>query len=268
MKFISAAVAALAVLAAIDSHAQAPQPSPGLRIIVIEGEDAVNIIQQKTAVRPIVEVRDRNNLPVAGVVVLFTIQPGGGGASTAAFANGQSVFTATTNASGRAISSGLQTLRAGDVQISIQANYQGQAATQTIRQTNFATRQAAIDAGRTPPPNPGGALTTVGTVGGITAAGLGGALVIKETTKNRGCRSQADAALARITDAVEACADNRNAPQCNPAAQQASSSLGEWCSCDGPANVDTALAREGVSLQQLDAAAGALPRVPFPASCR
>ena len=56
---------------------QAPPAQPGgLRIVVIEGEDAVNIIQQKTAVRPIVEVRDRNDLPVAGASVLFTI--GGG----------------------------------------------------------------------------------------------------------------------------------------------------------------------------------------------
>ncbi len=33
----------------------------GLKIVVIEGEGAVNIIQQKTAVSPLVEVRDRNN---------------------------------------------------------------------------------------------------------------------------------------------------------------------------------------------------------------
>src|SRR6187549_1265035 len=105
MKFISAALAALAAIAAIDSQAQAPQPAPALRINVLEGEDAVNIIQQKTAVKPVVEVKDRNNLPVAGVVVVFTIQPGAGGASTASFANAQSVFTATTDATGRATSS-------------------------------------------------------------------------------------------------------------------------------------------------------------------
>ena len=53
------------------------QQAPSLRIVVLEGEGAVNIIQQKTAVRPLVEVRDRNNLPVAGATVTFTI--GGGG---------------------------------------------------------------------------------------------------------------------------------------------------------------------------------------------
>jgi hypothetical protein len=42
------------------------QSQPALRIVVIEGEDAVNVIQQKTAVAPVIEVRDRNNLPVPG----------------------------------------------------------------------------------------------------------------------------------------------------------------------------------------------------------
>jgi hypothetical protein len=40
-----------------------------LRIGVVAGEGAVNIIQQKTAVAPIVAVRDRNNLPVSGATV-------------------------------------------------------------------------------------------------------------------------------------------------------------------------------------------------------
>ncbi len=53
------------------------QQAPSLKIVVLEGEGAVNIIQQKTAVRPLVEVRDRNNLPVAGASVTFSI--GGGG---------------------------------------------------------------------------------------------------------------------------------------------------------------------------------------------
>ena len=50
--------------------------SPGLRIVVIAGEDAVNIVQQKTAVAPIIEVRDRNDQPVAGAVVNFAIRGG------------------------------------------------------------------------------------------------------------------------------------------------------------------------------------------------
>ena len=47
------------------------QVQSNLKIVVIAGEGAVNVIQQKTAVAPIVEVRDRNDQPVAGVVVTF-----------------------------------------------------------------------------------------------------------------------------------------------------------------------------------------------------
>ena len=43
-----------------------------LRIVVVEGEAAINIVQQKTAVSPVIEVRDRNNQPVAGAVVRLT----------------------------------------------------------------------------------------------------------------------------------------------------------------------------------------------------
>src|SRR5438093_11966874 len=85
----------------------------GLRIVVVEGEDAVNIVDRKTAVRPVVEVRDRNNLPVSGATVQFTIQQVGGAARGAAFANGQSVMTVTTDAAGRALSGHLQSLPQG-----------------------------------------------------------------------------------------------------------------------------------------------------------
>src|SRR5262245_60598590 len=40
-----------------------------LQIVVIAGEGAVNIVQQKTAIAPVVEVRDRNDQPVAGAVI-------------------------------------------------------------------------------------------------------------------------------------------------------------------------------------------------------
>ena len=68
------------------------QPSGNLKIVVIAGEGAVNIIQQRTAVAPIVEVRDRNNLPVSGASVTFSV-----GGSGATFGSG-STLTVVTNA--------------------------------------------------------------------------------------------------------------------------------------------------------------------------
>src|ERR1700685_1731831 len=62
----------------------------GLRIVVLEGEDGVNIIKKKTAVKPVVEVRNRNNLPVGGAVVTFATPTHGAGAL---FLNGSRSIT-------------------------------------------------------------------------------------------------------------------------------------------------------------------------------
>ena len=80
---------------------QSPSGREALRIVVIEGEGAVNIIQQKTAVAPVVEVRDRNNQPVAGAMVRFAITRG-----RATFA-GARTLTVATDVAGRAAVSGL-----------------------------------------------------------------------------------------------------------------------------------------------------------------
>ena len=156
----------------------------GLRIVVIEGEDAINIIQQKTAVAPVVEVRDRNDLPVSGATVTFAIS----GGNTATFAGGVQTLTVTTNAAGRAVVGALNPLSSGVVQINVQAAFQGQTAVAAIAQTNVLTaaEAAAVSgaggaaSGTTAPGGAAGAGggglsgTTLGVVGGAAA---GGALV-------------------------------------------------------------------------------------------
>ena len=92
----------------------------GLRIVIVEGEDAVNIVQQKTAVAPVVEVRDRNDQPVAGVAVRFAIRNG-----RATF-NGARTLSLTTNAAGRAAAAGLTPTGSGALQIAATAAFQGQ----------------------------------------------------------------------------------------------------------------------------------------------
>lgn len=155
--FLSAALLALANQAAAQESA--------LRIVVVKGEDAVNIIQQKTAVAPVIEVRDRNNLPVPGVAVTFTI--GGPGASF----GGLSTLTATTNAAGQAAAAGLTPTVAGAVQINATALVQGQALTATITQTNVLTAaQAAGAAGATGGATGGATSGSTGATGGAVAA--------------------------------------------------------------------------------------------------
>jgi hypothetical protein len=138
------------------------QQASGLKIVVLAGEGAVNIIQPQTAVRPLVEVRDRNNLPVAGATVTFSI----GGGSGAAFAGGAQTLTVTTNAVGQAAASGLTVISSGAFQIQVQAEYQGQLATAAISQTNFATAAAAAQAAAGT-----GTGGTTGAAGGAAAGG-------------------------------------------------------------------------------------------------
>ena len=145
---------------------QSTQPS-GLRIVVIEGEDAVNVIQTKTAVAPIVAVRDRNNLPVSGVTVTFAIN-----GNAASFAGGAQTISVVTNAAGQATAAGLTPVAAGPVQISVGAVVQGQPLTVTIAQTNVMTAaQAATGAAAAAGAAKGISATTIGIIGGAVAAG-------------------------------------------------------------------------------------------------
>jgi hypothetical protein len=106
-----------------------------LKIVPVNGEDAINIIKKKTAVKPVVEVRDQNNLPVAGASVTFLLPTSGPSGS---FANGGKVLTVTTDQNGRAA---VTALRANDVagpyRINVTASSPGKtSATITVAQSN------------------------------------------------------------------------------------------------------------------------------------
>jgi hypothetical protein len=132
-----------------------------LRIVVLAGEGAVNIIQQKTAVAPVIEVRDRNNLPVSGATVTFSVSGTG-----ATFGSG-STLTVVTNAAGQATAAGLTPTAAGALQVNVTAAFQGQLATAAVTQTNFVTAQAAAAAGA-------GGGTSAGTTAGAGTGAAGG----------------------------------------------------------------------------------------------
>ena len=147
--------------------------APGLRIVVLEGEGSVNIIQQKTAVKALVEVRDRNNAPVSGASVTFAVT-GKGGATVA----GSQTVTVATNAAGQASLTGMTPASSGGLQISVSASSNGVTATTTITQTVFATAAAAAGATAAVAGGAaaGGGLSTgaiVGIVGGVAAVGGG-----------------------------------------------------------------------------------------------
>ena len=169
---VSGAVLAMAFVAV---RAQTPAPS-SLKIVVIEGEAAVNIIRQNTAVAPVVEVRDRNDLPVAGATVTFAIS---GGSKAAAFASGTQTLTVTTNSLGRAVAAGLHPVGSGAFRLSVQAAFQGQTATATIAQSNVI---AATQAAGASSASGGGGLSH-GAVAAIAGGAVGAAAVAVAATR-------------------------------------------------------------------------------------
>ena len=183
-----------AMLAAGLAAGAAAAQDGGLRIVVLEGEDSVNIIEQGTAVPTLVEVRDRNDLPVAGAAVAFLLQ--GGNATLNA---GVSQVALTTNALGQAAVT-VNPISTGAVQLSVNATFQGQTATAAIAQTNFATlaEAAAAGAGATGGTGTGGGAAGTGAGGaggglgagaiaGIAGAAVGGALVVTQVAGSKPC---------------------------------------------------------------------------------
>jgi len=195
--FAAALVVLMASTGALRVAPASAEQVGALRIVVIEGEDAVNIVQQKTAVAPVVEVRDRNDQPVAGAIVRFAIRQGRG-----TFA-GARTLSVTTNAAGRAVAAGLTPTGSGALQIGASATFQGQTAVATITQTNVMTAAqaaAASGGGASGTAAPGGAAggggsggvsgTTLGVVGGAAA---GGALVAANALGGGGGEEEATA---------------------------------------------------------------------------
>ena len=158
-------VAGTAVLISTESSAAWQQEE--LRIVVIEGEDSVNIIGQGTAVPTVVEVRDRNDLPVSGALVSFLLGDGG----TASLNAGLSQVAVTTNALGQAAVT-VNPIASGAVQLQVSAAFQGQTAAAAITQTNFATAAQAAAAGAGAA---GGGATATGGGAGGGGGGTGGA---------------------------------------------------------------------------------------------
>jgi hypothetical protein len=161
----SVLVLGTAFFGAVEAPRAAQAPSNGLRILVVAGEDAVNVVQQPSAVLPVVEVRDRNDQPVAGAIVNFAIRSG-----RATF-GGAPTLTVTTNAAGRAGAAGLTPTGSGARQISASAAFQGQTATVAITQTNVLT--AAQAAAVSTAGNAGGAGSASTAAGGGAGAGGG-----------------------------------------------------------------------------------------------
>jgi hypothetical protein len=79
--------------------AQTTDEQPRFQLVVVRGEDAQNNIKKGRATKAVVEVRDRNNKPVAGIAVLFLLPDSGAGGS---FVGGAQTASVSTNSLGQA----------------------------------------------------------------------------------------------------------------------------------------------------------------------
>lgn len=109
-----------------------------LHITILDGEDALNSIRERTAREPIVQVEDENHKPVAGALILFSVQNGSTGAG-GTFADGLQTLRVTTGADGRGVAHGLQPNQTqGSYAIGVTATLGALVVTAQIHQQNVA----------------------------------------------------------------------------------------------------------------------------------
>ena len=110
------------------------QTRSGLRVVVIDGDGAINNIQLGSGREPVVEVRDENEKPVAGAKVTFSLPERGPGGTFFGASRNQSV---TTNEQGRATGTGFRpNLTEGRFQIQVTATQGDRTGSATITQSN------------------------------------------------------------------------------------------------------------------------------------
>jgi hypothetical protein len=121
----------------------AGSPSPALKIVILEGEGVSNNIKERIAREPVVQVEDENHKPVAGALVLFSIDSQGGNAG-ATFLNGAKTFSGLTDANGRIVAQGYRpNTHTGQFHINVSATKDNQSTHATIAQTNVMIAGAA-----------------------------------------------------------------------------------------------------------------------------
>jgi hypothetical protein len=115
---------------------RAQEEQPALQILVIGGEGSINNVKQRTAREPVVELRDRNNRPVAGAAILFEA-PRDGASGT--FTGGSTSMRATTDAQGRAVGRGFQpNTSTGEFTVQVTATFETLRAATVIHMRNIA----------------------------------------------------------------------------------------------------------------------------------
>ena len=137
-----------------------------IKILVQEGQGAINNIQQHRAKEPVIQVTDASGAPIQGASVTFLLPDNGPGGS---FADGARMLTVQTDEKGQAVGRGLRPNEAtGSFQIRVTASYRGSTASVAISQVNAAPAAAKSSNSKK--------YLIIALIGGAAAAGLGAAL--------------------------------------------------------------------------------------------
>ena len=155
------------------AQAAGAPPAPALQIVILEGENVLNNIKDRTAREPIIQVQDENHKPVAGASVIFTIQNGSGHAG-AAFTHGATTFTGQTDSTGRLVAHGFRpNAHVGQFHIAVSAS-KGQLLTHTVIVQQNVVAASAVSAST----GVVGVVTThIALVSAVTAGVVAGAVV-------------------------------------------------------------------------------------------
>ena len=106
-----------------------PAFAQGLRVEIIQNIGELKVKKKGVVTKPVVEVRDENNNPVAGAVVTFSLRQGG---ASAEFASTNSAFAqVATDSAGRA-SATLNVNAPGDLFVNVSASSNGKTGTATL----------------------------------------------------------------------------------------------------------------------------------------
>ena len=116
--------------------AQTVGPAPELKIVVLEGDGAINNIRERTAKDPVVRVENDDGQAIVGASVTFMLPDFGAGGF---FPGGLTTLSTVTDREGRAAAHGLRPNNiAGQFQIRVNAAYRGKTVTAQVKQTNVA----------------------------------------------------------------------------------------------------------------------------------
>ncbi len=121
--------------------AKAQEAQGGLRITIIEGDEAILNVRQRVSREAIIQVEDENRRPVAGALVTLTAPRDG---ASAIFSNGLNNITLTTDDAGRVVVRGIRPNSAeGKFSVRVNAVKEGLRGTAEIRMSNVAAAAAA-----------------------------------------------------------------------------------------------------------------------------